>query len=112
MDTKTILATLDGGLLDSAAAVRKLCEAVDTQGALLQGLRQNMAAAVETMKAIDAFVADKAYLTSDQRNDLVGIICKAMGETGKSCGEQEYVKREECDRLEMAEAAKKLVAGG
>lgn len=102
MDTKTILAALDGGLLDKDAAVRKLCEAVDTQAALLNGTSQNLTRAIETMKKIDAYLVDKAYLTSDQRNLLVDIVVEAMGETATSS----TAGHAECSRLTVEQAEK------
>lgn len=111
LNTATILAALDGGVLDPAAAVRKLCEAVDNQGAVLHDARQNLLAAIETMKGIDALLARPdswvpgGALTAPASQELLQLVCAAMGEASTACaGQTELIKRDECARLAQQQA--------
>lgn len=90
MDTKTILAALDGQILDAPATVRMLCKAVDQMGAQIVQLRDGLTDAIATMRAIDAFIANKPFLLESQRNELVEIIVGAMGPEA-TCGRAEKV---------------------
>lgn len=114
MDTQTILAVLDSGMLDAEKTVRTLCAAIDQHGALIAELRRNMGAAIETVTEVDKLLGPYIVLGQVSGSDfgrLVTLIAEAMGEAS-ACGEalaglagakEAAYRRAECDRLAAAQ---------
>lgn len=117
MDTKTIITTLDAGLLDAPAAVKLLCSAVDQQGALMLEMRRSLTAAIDTMTEIDKLLATRIstkgthpILVGDPLRDLIQLVVAAMGDQATCERTPEEDVRAECERLANEEAGRQARA--